>query len=596
MPGFLQILKNKNIQYGCILIFIYILYCIITFGRHGSILYDTYREFLIPEAIVNHKILYKEILCLYQPLAYYINACLIYLFGSSVLVFYIAGAVNGLIILSSLYLITKQLSSLETAFWTVFSVMGIFVFRIQEYFAGDYFLPYSYSLIYAFSSCMLSCLFLTYYLMKIEAKPLKYLYLAFLFMGISQAFKFDFCCLFIILFYFILKTKSLKSLFISLSLATFPFLLSIVMFLCSGGGLVDIYKQLVFSFNFLQSSTIQEYASVYLPRVLSMNIYNDISISLFSLTVYFLCFYLISCLLLHFFRSKLYLFFIALAGLTIYFLYNFPYSSGFFRDFDLHRDMVSIPYILLFAAIIIAVHHIILKKDFSQKEKIFYLYLLICFLIAYRNYAAIYISNIGNYTIVPMFGLLIYFVFVLLPEYCIFLKKDNFKKALYLTLLFFTGLYLCIYIYNYSLYSHKFHFSKGDLYVTDLSEKYKCVSTILNIAKQIKAEGKTFIYIEEGTWLNYYLDIPFNPKEYSLMHRHQISLIGEQNVICILKKNMPDYIFKFTSPYFVRPNGEFGIDYGKEIFAFINDNYIEIIHNGAEEEFSRVQVYKRIKN
>lgn len=62
------------------------------------------------------------------------------------------------------------------------------------------------------------------------------------------------------------------------------------------------------------------------------------------------------------------------------------------------------------------------------------------------------------------------------------------------------------------------------------------------------------------------------------------------------EKNMPDYIFKFTSPYFVRPNGEFGIDYGKEIFAFINDNYIEIIHNGAEEEFSRVQVYKRIKN
>lgn len=148
--------------YPVILIIVFSAFLVSSWGKWGLVFYDTFREILLPEAMLNGKIFYKDILNLYPPLGYQLNAALIYIFGNSLNTLYWAGIINSVLILSVVYFLAGKFSSRFYAFLITLSVMEIFTFRAPTT-SPSWFFPYSYSLVYAFSACILGFLFYILY-------------------------------------------------------------------------------------------------------------------------------------------------------------------------------------------------------------------------------------------------------------------------------------------------------------------------------------------------------------------------------------------------------------------------------------------------
>ena len=66
------------------------------YGRFGDVNIDCFREAYIPAQMLNGKILYKNIFCIYPPLGYMINAVLFKVFGVNLSVLYFAGLISTL--------------------------------------------------------------------------------------------------------------------------------------------------------------------------------------------------------------------------------------------------------------------------------------------------------------------------------------------------------------------------------------------------------------------------------------------------------------------------------------------------------------------
>ena len=54
---------------------------ILTYGRFGDVMVDSFREAYIPAEILQGKVLYKNIFTIYAPFAYLFNAALLWIFG-----------------------------------------------------------------------------------------------------------------------------------------------------------------------------------------------------------------------------------------------------------------------------------------------------------------------------------------------------------------------------------------------------------------------------------------------------------------------------------------------------------------------------------
>ena len=85
-----------------------------------------------------------------------------------------------------------------------------------------------------------------------------------------------------------------------------------------------------------------------------------------------------------------------------------------------------------------------------HSAKKYFLYLIIAFCIAFKDWAGVYIMNNGNFVMLPMFCLFIYLIMYLLPEYIQKLKSIRAKKLMYLFFFCFAYSYFMkIYMENY---------------------------------------------------------------------------------------------------------------------------------------------------
>ncbi len=107
--------KYKGIILPLILIFIFFTGVNLSWGKWGHVIYDCFREAVLPQAILDGKVLYRDITNLYPPLGYYFNALLYLIFGNSLNTLYWAGIINSFLILSIIYFVVKKYSSDFTA-------------------------------------------------------------------------------------------------------------------------------------------------------------------------------------------------------------------------------------------------------------------------------------------------------------------------------------------------------------------------------------------------------------------------------------------------------------------------------------------------
>ena len=134
-------------------------FCLIRifYAKQGSIFYDTGKEFLFPQLILEGKVLYRDIFNLYGPFRFQFNALLYKFFGVSSNVIINTGIGIALGIMYMSYFITRKLSGALTSFVTTI-VIFILMFKLNSNTAtlGSYLLPYSLSISYAFLFTLIS--------------------------------------------------------------------------------------------------------------------------------------------------------------------------------------------------------------------------------------------------------------------------------------------------------------------------------------------------------------------------------------------------------------------------------------------------------
>ena len=286
-------MKYKNIIIPVILLVVFIIICIVSYGKNGNYIYDGFREAIVPESILQGKVLYKDILCLFPPLGYYFNAFLFKLFGCKLIVLHFASVICSAIILACVYKIMKEISDNFIAFITTLTIMLIFVFRIHEPDSGNWFFVYSYSFIYALTFAFLS---VTSLILHIKTKKINYIYWACFSLGISIAFKYDYLALSLILLFFLIKTHSIKTIVNGIILFFIPTIITFTSFIIFTGSdsLISLKNEIIFLNKFANNELVIQFNKAALPQSISPEILNYIYFSFLGFIKYFISFFIIT--------------------------------------------------------------------------------------------------------------------------------------------------------------------------------------------------------------------------------------------------------------------------------------------------------------
>ncbi len=600
------LLFAKNNKYPIILLLIYIAYTVFTWGKWGDIVFDCFREAILPQVILDGgNLIYRDITCMYPPLAYYVNAFLYMIFGQSLNVLYTVSIIVTLSILSLLYYIIRNKASEITAFTAVFAIMTGYTFRVQlEFNCGSWYFPYSYALIYALMFMIASFVFLVIYK---DNKKILNLYLSILFAGISIAFKFDYVLFVIIPVFYVLKTKSFKSILTSFILLTVPFAVELLIFFVLGGNLSDIINEYHLMQSFLKSPSVKVYHLYYLPEFINKGIAKDILLSFILFLKTFCPFFIVSAL----FQSviskiKNHKFKILLYGIEFLLLFTilffiFPVQ----RVLNLHPNLVFLPTLVGICTLFLLITSVF-NKDIPKNNILFFLFLVLTsVLFAIRTPIVMYISNIGNFNIVFYTISIIYFLLEILPKYNIkFIDSNCIKSIFIISLLFYFSTYTLNYLDNSTKFqmdlSKKYVSNKGSMYLDQYYYSDK-LSRLMDYIYYNTPEDSTVLIAPEFLIINYFTNrkLP-NYKHYNFI-MHVVEMYGEENILEDLKKDPPDY-YVWTRMWFPYMPGNwkmFGQDFGNSIHEYFAQNYliVEEIYNDNQKDEDNVYavVYKRME-
>ena len=548
------------------------MFIVFSWGKWGHVISDCFREAIIPEAMLDGNVLYRDILNLYPPFAYQINALLFKIFGCNLNVLYAVGIACGATILTFLYKLVKEYSSEITAFVATLTVMELFTFRICVKNSASWIFPYSYSFLYAFTFCFVG---ICVYLLKKknpENDHFKTMMAVSLLIGFSIASKWDFLLLGLIPIFESVKNKSIKEVITYLGLMIVPSLLSFGVYLLFGGSVLDLSNQVQFLINFSHAPSVIAFNHENLPQSLNPLILSHIGTSFVLFVSEFFALFLIFSFGFYCFEKnknilKNLVVIVFLMMLSAFIVYNF--ADFQMRTLEIFANFVFVPYVLAIWAIAVVLLKFIKHREFSDKEKFCLSLVVIGFLFTFRQFAEVKISSIGNFAIVPYWLAFVYYLIEILPTYFKKLQTIIYKKSIMVTLVAFclsvSSIYLFYFLPNMN---GKINGSKGAFY-TSLAYS-PVVNDAMDYINKNVPKDKTVFVLEEGLIFNWFSDRKTNLNYYSLIP-HMIDTFGENAVVSELAKNKPDFVL-ITNNYFPIV-GQFGVDYAKEITQFLFDNY-----------------------
>ena len=117
----------------------------IFYGKFGDMFVDSFREAYIPWQMNEGKCLYKDIFCIYPPLAYMVNAILFKIFGEDISVLYLMGLLTTM----GIFFLTYKISDIFLNKYTTFGILSfILAGLVLSPNVFNSFFPYSYGMIY----------------------------------------------------------------------------------------------------------------------------------------------------------------------------------------------------------------------------------------------------------------------------------------------------------------------------------------------------------------------------------------------------------------------------------------------------------------
>lgn len=293
MEKIINFYKEKTTLCNVILLSIIAVICWITFkGHYSNILTDFGRELLFPEAVAKGNVLYKDILCIYFPLAYQLNALAYLIFGATVQTLEFCGLINITLFVLSFYLLSEEFLDKKLCFVLSTTVL------VASGFNGTLFnmiLPYSTGLTYGMTASIIAILFAIKY---IKTGKQSFITLAYLFCGAAFTFKGEFGLLLPVLIYLSIFAKpcNIKQNFINIfSFGIIP-AFSLGTLLLQGLTINEIFAAADFMKRFFSTESMiyhikqtgglfsPEKISLYLQCIFNLIIFFGISFFLFSKT------------------------------------------------------------------------------------------------------------------------------------------------------------------------------------------------------------------------------------------------------------------------------------------------------------------------
>lgn len=510
-------------------------------GHYNGFFTDKGRELLFPTAMLDGKVLYKDILCIYFPLAFQVNAVLFKFFGINIQTLEFFNAINAILTCSFLYLISKEF--LSKSFSLLFSLLT----ALAATFNGALFnllMPYSCSFTYGATAYLAALYLLIKY---IKNENTKYLPFCYLIAGLALAFKSEFGILLTVLLLttFLIKPCSLKQNIINIvSYSIFP-LISFGILFMQGVTIGD----LVASFEFMRKFFTTDSMIYHISRTGAIFRIEDLSMyaQYIPKTIGL---YLVSYLLFKVSRKS---FFVIIAAAISAYIANFT---------NVGMNTIILPLTVL--AILLY------KAKDIYSDKPFFVLIVASLALNIRMFWVLILSTYGFFTAGILILSFIVMLFRYLPEFKFLSKEDLKQFTVYMAAVYFL-FFLAFNIWQYQRNDMLLQTSRGDLYLP--KKKVDAISYALSYVEQFSTPEQKILVLPEGMTVNFLTKRSLDFK-LPMADRLYYDAVGAEKVLESLKKT--DYEMIFVIQGFGLTN--FGnkpylYEDGNPVYEYIKENY-----------------------
>ena len=532
-----MIKRKSEYIYEYIILIVSIVFCVCFFNNHCNLITDFGREVLIPVEILNGQVLYKDILNIYGPLSYYINALAVFLFGKNLNTFFITGSLNCIIFSLLIYKIgtkffDKKLSLFSSLLISVYCMYGFGLYDFQH--------PYTYAVTYGLTFGTASVF---YFIKYFETKFSSDLYFAALSAGLSACCKVEFMpfLLLYILILFIYECP-IKKIFGFLLFLLLPFSV-----FC-----IPVVQGMTFEDVKYAAEIVMKEVSV--PSVVN---FSRLTGSYFSLGHFlngvlssFVSFVIFGVLFLLFKKlSDKKILFIVISA-PFYLACLILFSGG---------EFAVLPIIIFCAFILFA-----LRKS-EPKYLILFGGALVC---ASKTLFSLNLTGYGTYTL-PLLLLSLIVLLNVKPQ------TEQFIKFIVVFLIFVK---LVPIIFLYQEYNFPVKTDKGTIRTSKIWAEG--ISEYINFVKSSTGKDDEILHLQEGALLNFLTDRKTDMLFYAL-NLPYIETYGIQAVINEINK------FKYITVI----NG-FGSYYFGSVNMYLPDNQNNLISDFIKNNYTPVYEYK----
>lgn len=560
----------KEISTFAALTILFLIFSILFWGHLGNPVIDCGREAYIPEAILNKSVLYKDILCIYGPFSYLINALAYKIFGIHLNTLWAMGTLAAYVIVISFYLISREYLSRSLSAALSVTLMSFCVFMNGIF---NYVFPYAYAMTYSLLGFLLSVLFLIKYV-KTE-KPY-FAYLSSFFLGFSVINKYDYLPFVLVLagiFGFYKKLGAKKITYCFGAFALMPFLTYIYLFF-QGVTFKDIFDMTDVVKKMAASPSIKvlyKYSSgTYFSTIAMLLNLKQFVLTTLTLGVVYAC-----CLFAFSLKSKSLRYAILIASFWVFY-FMLPLMGSKSDGFSFFPILAAL---------------IFLYNIKNCKKEPLYCLLLLCAVFgSFKTFFHLQLAPYGTFTI-PLLLIALCVSVKKISDERISLNKNKINFALCWTLAIVSFMALKgTYSQNLNMNNVALQTERGKIYMNPYygNSHYEFIDFVQRFTKP---SDKIAIF-PEGPLVNFLTGRKSDDYYNSLIPLY-FDTFGEDKIIKHFKKSPPQYVV-FNS----RSSEDYGarlicVDYAKNFCSWVFDNYEMVMFNGENFKFV---VYKKVEN
>lgn len=560
-------IKNNN-TICCILFFALIILVgeFFFLGHYHDILADKGRELLFPKAILEGKVLYKDILCIYFPLGYLINACAYKIFGIHANTLMFMGIFNSILAVSAIFLISEEFLSKSLSFTISIFFIFLCVFNSSLF---NYVLPYSYSLAYG-STAFLFCVYFAIKFLKSDNKV--FIAVAFFLSGFAICCKAEFipAALVLLIISFLFKPLPIKYNIINIAVILFVPLVTFAVLIIQGARLSDFIN----AFNFMRDFASTKPMIYHFGKLGTIFSINTLYMWYLGITGFWGLLFLIASLYKIIGKYRKLLFIIPF--LAVYIVYFSPVANDILMYSNPYNHTSFLP-LTIFLLLIFN------YKKLLRNKSLFSL-LLFSFAISLRTFWSLLLNIYGVFTAPLLIIAFISLILYLYDENKFITKYDI--SIISVLLIFTYGIYfLMLDFYEFRKNNTPVSTEYGTFYVN--KNDAAVYNTAVDYIKKYSNKNQKVLFLQEGLIFNFLTDRGVDYK-YPITDRLYYSAINPQEYIDSIKNSDYEMIFVIKGYGLTNFGYPYLFDDSNLIMKYILENYMldwQIASNDGNDIF-----------